>query len=147
MSRGGYKGRENFAHKFEVCPNCGKKGVYERSMPYRRFTREKRCKYCQSTIESNKTHGLSETAEQKERKAIMTPAFTFHLPHGEPLCGQQWVDDHLYDLIDWVPRIEITSPNLHLTVEIDSKKKMGDVVKAMRGLKCQNSKNTTTTSG
>jgi len=50
MSRGGYKGRENFPHKFEACPKCGKKGVYERAMRVFSYTREKRCKYCQETI-------------------------------------------------------------------------------------------------
>ena len=93
----------------------------------------------------NKTHGLK---EKREGKGSMTPAFNnFHPPRGEPLCGQQWVDDHLYDLMDWVPRIEIIHPDLHLTVDIDSKKKLRDVIKAIRGLKCQSSKNTTTTSG
>lgn len=80
----------------------------------------------------NKKHGLPET---KERRGSMTPAFTFHLPHGEPLCGQQWVHDHTYDLLDWVPRIEIITPDLQLAVDINSKKKLRDVVKAIRGLK------------
>lgn len=84
----------------------------------------------------NKKHGLPETAEQKETKGSRTPAFNnFHLPHGEPLCGQQWVHDHMYDLLDWVPRIEIIHPDLHLTVDINSKKKLTDVIKTIRGLK------------
>jgi len=80
----------------------------------------------------NKTHGLPET---KETKGSRTPAFTFHLPRGEPLCGSQWVNDHMYDLLDWVPRIEIIHPDFHLTADIDSEKKLMDVVKAIRGLK------------
>lgn len=80
----------------------------------------------------NKTHGLPET---KERKGSQTPVFAFHLPRGEPLCGWAWVHEHMYDLIDWVPRIEIVHPNLNLTVDINSKKKLTDVVKAIRGLK------------
>ncbi len=48
MSRGGYKGRENYPHTFSVCPGCGKKGLYERSYlgDHRYASREKRCKYC-----------------------------------------------------------------------------------------------------
>lgn len=82
----------------------------------------------------NKTHGLPET---KETKGSRTPAFTFHLPHGEPLCGWQWVHEHMYDLIDWVPRIEIivAHSNLHLAEDINSKKKLRDTVKAIRGLR------------
>lgn len=80
----------------------------------------------------NKKHGLPET---KERRGSMTPAFTFHLPHGEPLCGWDWVHAHLYDLLDWVPRIEIITPDLHLVADINSKKKLGDVIKTIRGLK------------
>lgn len=95
----------------------------------------------------NKTHGLPETAEQKEQKGSRTPMFTFRFPHGEPLCGQQWVQDHLYDLMDWVPKIEIIHPDLHLTADINSKKELRDVIKAIRGLKRRNSKNTAATSG
>ena len=81
----------------------------------------------------NKTHGLPET---KEGRGTQTPAFVFHLPHGEPLCGWPWVNAHLYDLIDWVPRIEIVvHPDLNLTVDIDSAKKLRDAIKAIRGLK------------
>lgn len=80
----------------------------------------------------NKTHGLPQT---KETKGSRTPAFNFHLPRGEPLCGWPWVNEHLYDLMDWVPRIEIIHPSLHLTADIDSEKKLRDVVKAIRGLK------------
>lgn len=80
----------------------------------------------------NKTHGLPET---KERKDSRTPAFPFHLPHGEPLCGWEWVNEHLYDLMYWVPHIEITHLDYHLTADINSKKKLKDVVKAIRGLK------------
>jgi hypothetical protein len=74
--------------------------------------------------------------ETHEGKGSRTPAFKdFHLPCGEPLCGWDWVHEHLYDLIDWVPRIEIITPDLQLAVDINSKKKLGDVVKAIRGLK------------
>lgn len=77
----------------------------------------------------NKTHGLPET---KERRGSQTPAFVFHLPKGEPLCGWDWVNEHLYDLIDYVPRIEIVSPSFNLMVEIDSKKKLKDTIKAIK---------------
>jgi hypothetical protein len=81
----------------------------------------------------NKKHGLPKT---QETKGSRTPAFNnFHLPHGEPLCGWPWVYEHKYDLLDWVPRIEIITPDLHLAVDINSKKKLRDVVKAIRGLK------------
>lgn len=69
-------------------------------------------------------------------KGSMTSAFPpFHFPHGEPLCGWSWVYAHQYDLLDYVPRIEIISPDLNLSVNINSKKKMGEVSKALRGLK------------
>ena len=48
MSRGGYKGRENFPHRFAICPKCGKKGVYERSSPLYGGKREKVCRYCKT---------------------------------------------------------------------------------------------------
>lgn len=80
----------------------------------------------------NKTHGLRET---KERKGSQTPPFPFHLPRGEPLCGWDWVNAHLYDLMDWVPRIEIIHPDLQLAVDIHSKKELKDIVKAIRGLR------------
>lgn len=77
----------------------------------------------------NKTHGLPET---KERRGSQTPAFGFRLPHGEPLCGWDWVNEHLYDLLDYVPRIEIISPTFNLIADIDSKKKMKDIIKAIK---------------
>jgi len=80
----------------------------------------------------NKTHGLQQT---KERVGSQTPAFGFHLPKGEPLCGWDWVNAHLYDLIDYVPKIEIVSPSLNLVAEIDSKKKLRDTIKAIRRLR------------
>ena len=88
----------------------------------------------------NKKHGLPETKEAKEKKGSKATrdfekAFLFNLPRGVPLCGQQWVRDHMYDLMDWVPRIEIIHPDLHLTADIDSKQKLKDVIKAIRGLK------------
>ncbi len=80
----------------------------------------------------NKKHGLPET---KERRGTQTPAFTFHLPHGEPLCGWDWVHEHWNDWLDYVPKIEIVSPSLNLTVDIDSRKKLKDTIKAIRGLR------------
>lgn len=80
----------------------------------------------------NKKHGLP---LNKREKGSRTPAFNFHLPCGEPLCGWDWVNAHLYDLLDWVPRIEIIHPEFHLTADIESKKKLRDVVKAIRGFK------------
>ena len=46
MSRGGYKGACNFPHEFEVCPQCGKKGFYQRVSPWRDGGMEKVCRYC-----------------------------------------------------------------------------------------------------
>ncbi len=50
MSRGGYKGKSNYPHKFEECPKCGKKGFYRRvPSDYEReygADWEYRCKYC-----------------------------------------------------------------------------------------------------
>lgn len=43
MSRGGYRGKENFPHKFDICPWCGKKGLYERGSDR---GREQACRYC-----------------------------------------------------------------------------------------------------
>ena len=51
MSRGGYKGRENYPHEFEICPKCGKRGFYERSSMLHEGGREKRCKYCKHIIQ------------------------------------------------------------------------------------------------
>lgn len=36
----------NFPRKFEVCPECGKKGVYTRSWSFHIGMKEKLCKYC-----------------------------------------------------------------------------------------------------
>ena len=83
----------------------------------------------QRTAYFNKKHGLP---QKNKEKGSRTPPFTFHLPHGEPLCGWEWVNEHLYDLMCWVPRIEIIGPNFHLTADIDSEKKLKDVVKAIR---------------
>ena len=49
MSRGGYKGRENFPHVFKVCPECGKKGLYERNAVWVSCAREEVCRYCKFT--------------------------------------------------------------------------------------------------
>ncbi len=57
MSRGGYKGRENFPHEFEICPNCGKKGVYQRHSLSRQIGQETHCRYCKEVnqiYEANK---------------------------------------------------------------------------------------------
>ena len=36
----------NFPRDFEVCPECGKKGVYTRNWSYHIGMKEKLCKYC-----------------------------------------------------------------------------------------------------
>ncbi len=81
----------------------------------------------------NKTHGLPQT---RETKGSRTPAFAFHLPNGEPLCGQQWVHDHMYDYIGWAPRIEVLNSDLPLlSTNIDSAKKLKQTIKVLRGLR------------
>ena len=78
----------------------------------------------------NKTHGIkSEKPVLKAGKAF--PSFV--LPHGEPLCGWDWVNEHMFDLIDWVPRIEITEPNFNLVMDIDNMAKLKEFGKILRG--------------
>jgi len=51
MSRGGYRGRENFPHTFYHCSHCHKKGVYERVSLIRAGGMERRCKYCEHIVQ------------------------------------------------------------------------------------------------
>ena len=81
----------------------------------------------------NKKHGIK--GERNNNKGIQTPAFPFHLPQGEPLCGWQWVHDHMHDLLTWVPKIEIVSPNHQVTMDIKNRKELKEAVKVIRGLK------------
>ena len=85
-----------------------------------------------------KKHGIK---GGEDRGGSQTPIFPFHLPNGEPLCGWDWVNAHLYDLLDYVPRIEIISPNLNSVVDINSEKKMVEVIKTLRGLKVKRNGN------
>jgi len=79
-----------------------------------------------------KKHGIK---GGEDRRGSQTPTFPFKLPNGEPLCGWDWVNEHLYDLLDYVPRIEIVSPSLNLSVNINSAKKMGEVSKTLREMR------------
>ncbi len=88
------------------------------------------------TFDSDSKRFIQEgISTENDTKGSQTPVFPFHLPRGEPLCGHEWVYEHLYDLMDYVPRIEIISPDLHLTVDVNSKKKMREVGKVLRELK------------
>lgn len=80
-----------------------------------------------------KKHGIKPEHPLQPKKGKAFPSF--QLPHGEPLCGQDWVEEHMYDLLDWVPRIEIISPDMHLEMDIDNTKKLKDAVKILRSLK------------
>ena len=79
-----------------------------------------------------KKHGIKRERPLPKKGKVFSG---FQFPHGEPLCGQQWVSDHLYDLIDWVPRIEVTGPGLELAMDVDSSKKLREAVKVLRGMK------------
>ena len=79
-----------------------------------------------------KKHGIK---QKKNKNNGETPAFRFKLPYGEPLCGWPWVNEHMNDLKDYVPRIEIVSPSVHFSADVDSAKRMREVSMALRGLK------------
>ncbi|GAI73769.1 unnamed protein product [marine sediment metagenome] len=82
-----------------------------------------------------KKHGIKGVKGIDEGEGSQTPAFPFHLPHGEPLCGWDWFNEHLYDLLDYVPRIEVVGPGIDLAVDISNKRELGKVSKALKGLK------------
>ena len=85
-----------------------------------------------------KKHGIK---QKKNKNDGEIPAFRFKLPCGEPLCGWPWVNEHMNDLKDYVPRIEIVSPSVHLAVDISNKRELGKVSKALKGLReCGNNK-------
>ena len=63
------------------------------------------------------------------------PAFRTVLPHGEPLCGWAWISEHLNDLKDYVPRIEVAGPGISFTKDIKSKKELREVGLILKGLK------------
>lgn len=79
-----------------------------------------------------KKHGIK---GGEDRRGVQTVAFPFHFPHGEPLCGWDWVNEHLYDLLDYIPKIEVRGPGVNLAVNISNKRELGKVSKALRGLK------------
>lgn len=84
----------------------------------------------------NKTHGIKVAKGTVDNKGTMTPVFSFHLPHGEPLCGWDWVHAHLYDLMDWVPRIEVIISGIPLlSTDIYNAKELKETVKALGGLR------------
>lgn len=80
-----------------------------------------------------KKHGIKPPSHFPTKKAKAFP--TFQLPQGEPLCGWQWVHEHTWDLLDWVPRIEVIGPSLKLRMDIDNKAKLRDAVKVLRSMK------------
>lgn len=82
-----------------------------------------------------KKHGIKREGALPSTRGIRTPAYPFRLPRGEPLCGWDWVNAHLYDLIDWVPRLELRGPGVELAMDIDNTAKLKDAVKVLRGLK------------
>lgn len=49
---------------------------------------------------------------------------------------------HLYDLLGWVPRIEIRHPGFEFTMDIDNAAKLKETVKVLRGLKHETIKRT-----
>lgn len=74
-----------------------------------------------------KKHGIKQGKEGQTR---------FKLPCGEPLCGWDWLNEHLNDLKDYVPRIEVKGPGVNLAVNVSSKRelvKVGKVLKRLRG--------------
>jgi len=80
----------------------------------------------------NKKHGIK---GGRDNKGTMTPVLSFKLPHGEPLCGWDWVNAHMYDLMDWVPRIEVVNSGVPLlSADIDNAKKYKDTLKSLRGI-------------
>lgn len=82
-----------------------------------------------------KKHGIKPEHPIPSVKDMRVPAYTFHLPRNEPLCGWDWVHQHIHDLAGWIPRIEITCPGLELAIDIDSRAKHKDTVGILRGLK------------
>ncbi len=78
---------------------------------------------------------IQEGTSVEDESGSQTAIFPFQFPRGEPLCGWDWVNEHLYDLLDYVPRIEIIGPNIDLAMEIKSLKDLREVGKALRGLK------------
>ena len=36
----------------------------------------------------------------------------------EPICGWQWVYQHLHDLDGWIPTIELRTPGLSLKMQV-----------------------------
>lgn len=80
----------------------------------------------------NKIHGIK-PEHPLPKKGKVFPGF--QMPHGEPLCGWEWLHRHTFDLIGWVPRIEIIHPNFKVVMDIDDTKKLKDAVKVLRGLK------------
>lgn len=88
------------------------------------------------TSHFNKTHGIKDAKGTVDNKGTMTPAFSCHLPHGDPLCGWDWVKKHQFDLLDWVPRIEVVSSGVPLlSADINNAKKMKEAVKTLRQLR------------
>ncbi len=76
---------------------------------------------------------------REDRSGVQTPAFPFKLPHGEPLCGWDWFNEHLNDMKDYVPKIEVRGPGINLVVNIDNKRRLEEVGWALRRLKGDNS--------
>lgn len=87
-----------------------------------------------------KKHGIKEVKGIDDNSGSQIPTFSFCLSRGEPLCGQQWVSDHLYDLMNYVPRIEVTGPGINLVSNINSIKELREVTKTLRGLKVDRQK-------
>lgn len=82
-----------------------------------------------------KKHGIKRDVPlpTKDKVALALP--TINLPRGEPLCGWQWVNDHLNDLDGWVPRIEIIHPELHFAMDIENAVSLKEAIKVLRGIK------------
>jgi len=82
-----------------------------------------------------KKHGIKREHPLRPKKDKVFPSL--QLPF-EPLSGWQWVNEHLNDLKDWVPRIEVTGPGLKLSMEVDNATKLKEAIKAIRVMKLNN---------
>jgi len=50
----------------------------------------------------------------------------------EPICGWQWIYQHLHDYDNWTPTIEITRPGSKQTITIRDREAIAEVIKVIQ---------------
>ena len=50
----------------------------------------------------------------------------------EPICGWQWVYQHLHDLDGWQPRIELDYGGVKFNMTVKNPEVLRDIIKAMK---------------